>query len=865
MPETFDTWMGSQPQWLQSAAADLLASQKSPDEERITKFADLCLLEAAGSKVDFPAFPANAFDPASQGVQVRLKRIESVAGVNALDPTAKLDFAPADLAIVYGHNGTGKSGFAKLTKHAASSRVSSTLLTNVFTAEQPDTSADFVLERDGAETKVSWKATAGPLPEMKQLHVFDADVARFYVTEKAEASYEPRRLRFLTGLVDVCDRVRAELQRRKGNLVSALPAIPVAVKPTQAGTYVANLKPSLTADAVQLRLKRSATHDERVKSIQQALAAPDPATRTAQIDATLTTLKNLAEKVDAIALALADEQASTLLKTASAAQSLRKAAQAFASKTFDQAGLPGVGGEPWRLMWEAARTYSNTVAYPEHTFPYLEGDGLCPLCQQSFSQHARSRIISFEAFVRGEVEAQARAAEHLHQQLLEALPSIPKPDDWAAHFSQIPDCGPATEVFRSAATARVNALAAASGPASVPALDSSTIKTALEARRLTLQNERELLQSAQNEGERAKLEAELAELKALDWCSENLAALLSELNRLKQVAAVDAAAKLTNTAPLTKKKNELAEEELIGGYRNRFEKELVALGAQRLQVAPVEAGKLKGRITFSLAIVGAKKPAQPGQVLSEGEARVVALAAFLADVTVAGARTPFVFDDPVSSLDIEFEERVAERLVALSKTRQVIVFTHRLSLVTLLKEAAKKESTAAKQIESGKAVELKELSLRRLEGRIGLVTETNVLESRVDKALNDLIGRRLAEAKKRAEAGDVESYSAFMKGCCSDLRILTERTIEEELLGGVVLRFRRALVTKDKLTLLAKITVEDCALLDKLMTRLSSFEHSQPPELAAGLPKFDEVLADANALKSWVAAFRARTVPATKS
>jgi hypothetical protein len=417
---------------------------------------------------------------------------------------------------------------------------------------------------------------------------------------------------------------------------------------------------------------------------------------------------------------------------------------------------------------------------------------LCPLCQQSFSDHARSRIISFEAFVRGEVEAQAHAAEHRHKQLLEALPSIPKPEDWAAHFAQVPDCGNAAEAFRSAAAARVKALTAVSGPASVPAVDSNIIKAALEARRLALQNERDLLQSAQKDGERAKLEAELAGLKALDWCNENLAAVVTELDRLKQVAALDGAAKLTNTAPLTKKKNELAEEELIGGYRTRFEKELAALGAKRIQVAPVEAGRLKGRITFNLAIVGAKKPAQPGQVLSEGEARVVALAAFLADVTIAGARTPFVFDDPVSSLDIEFEERVAERLVALSKARQVIVFTHRLSLLTLLKEAVKKENTAAKQIEHGKAVVLREVALRRLEGRIGLVTEANVLESKVDKALNDLIGRRLAEAKKHAAAGNVEAYSALMKGCCSDLRILTERAIEEELLGGVVLRFRRA-------------------------------------------------------------------------
>jgi hypothetical protein len=44
--------------------------------------------------------------------------------------------------------------------------------------------------------------------------------------------------------------------------------------------------------------------------------------------------------------------------------------------------------------------------------------------------------------------------------------------------------------------------------------------------------------------------------------------------------------------------------------------------------------------------------------------------------------------DPMSSLDQEYEERTAERLVALSATRQVIVFTHRLSLLRYLTQAS---------------------------------------------------------------------------------------------------------------------------------------------------------------------------------
>lgn len=46
------------------------------------------------------------------------------------------------------------------------------------------------------------------------------------------------------------------------------------------------------------------------------------------------------------------------------------------------------------------------------------------------------------------------------------------------------------------------------------------------------------------------------------------------------------------------------------------------------------------------------------EVLSEGERRIVALAAFIADVTGRDTKAPFVFDDPISSLDQIFEEKV---------------------------------------------------------------------------------------------------------------------------------------------------------------------------------------------------------------
>jgi energy-coupling factor transporter ATP-binding protein EcfA2 len=109
-----------------------------------------------------------------------------------------------------------------------------------------------------------------------------------------------------------------------------------------------------------------------------------------------------------------------------------------------------------------------------------------------------------------------------------------------------------------------------------------------------------------------------------------------------------------------------------------------------LPVAPYSKTAGKGRTTFGLTLIGAKGTRPPEDILSEGETRIVALAAFLADITGSNQVAPFIFDDPISSLDQDFEERVVARLVDLAHTRQVIIFTHRMSLVTLLEAQLRK-------------------------------------------------------------------------------------------------------------------------------------------------------------------------------
>ena len=123
-------------------------------------------------------------------------------------------------------------------------------------------------------------------------------------------------------------------------------------------------------------------------------------------------------------------------------------------------------------------------------------------------------------------------------------------------------------------------------------------------------------------------------------------------------------------------------------------------------------------------------------------------------------------------------------------------------------------------------------------------------QSDIKSALNTLIHQRYRETKKAYDDGDFIHAEILLKSICSDFRTLVERSIENDLLCGIVQRFQRPIHTL-KIKDLAKLKESDCNLLDSLMTKYSGFEHSQPEESPVDLPKSEDLLRDMQSLKEW--------------
>ena len=847
---TTTEWLTQRPKWLQVAAKRLLESGNLNDAA-ISDLAILCQQEANNELPDIDcSIPAGAFD-AHDSEEIHLSSISEVAGVNKLAPRTPLDFGKSNVAVVYGHNGSGKSGYVRLLKHVCGARdcIRGQLHNNVFSPEDTAQKAKVSFLKSSTPAEHEW-AGSGVCDDLCSVDIFDTSFGRVFMGSEDEVSYEPPVLSFFSRLTDVCEKVAAKLDAEVGTLKSKMPSIPNALLGSTGAAWVEKLSAKTTTDDVESHCSFSPENEKEIEDLQKRISVTSPADKAKQFRTKKSHADGLVKDVQTYLSQLSDENCKRIIAAKKKSILKKSTAEAAAKDVFSGAKLEGVGSDIWKELWSAARKYSEEVAYTGQEFPHVQDDSVCVLCHQPLSEEAKQRFTSFESYIKGETQKQATEAAREAKQAIDALPDIPSPE---ALKTKIDAAGIENQDTIKALNDTVTSLQ--DRKTKVPSLDSedalgtaSQLPEWIEEIRNISKGYEESAKKYEEDAEkdnRVELQAKLKNLEAKKWLAEQKTAIQEEVNRLQSLERLQEAKKKTNSRALSTKKGELAETLITDAFVQRFNDELKALGASRLKVKLIKSKVSKGKVLHTLQLDGAAH--NLNEVLSEGENRIVSIAAFLADVTGRTYPAPFVFDDPISSLDQDYEEAVVQRLCAIASERQVIIFTHRPSLLGMVQDYAKKVS-----------IEPEIICIREESWGTGEPGDTPLFAKKPDKALNQLINDRLSKAKKLLNEHGKEVYEPYAKALCSDFRILLERMIECELIADVVQRYRRAINTMGKIGNLAKISEADCKYFDDLMTKYSRYEHSQPLEAPVPMPEPDELETDFTALKDWQAEFKKR-------
>lgn len=853
------TWLLEQKDWLQLAADLGISKLWELDTNDIKAIADH-LKTAEGQKVTKGrTFDNLGADPG--GNPIRLQSVGDIIGIENLGPRTPLDFGVGNLCVVYGNNGSGKSSYTRLLKKAAGKPGAKDLKSNVF-KPAPGQRQCKIRFHDGINQSVDWPANDPAIAALRSVDIFDSEVATAYLSKESESSYTPPLVSLFERLAFVVTKVKEHLLGEQAALVKTLPIIPAEYATTKAGEQYNDLNEKSSAAEVNAINSWSAEEENALSDINERLTANDPAALALRKRATQVQIEQIANHINTAVTTYTAEKLEDVRKKRQ--DMLTKRQIAVQAGQVASAKLEGIGTDTWKAMWEAARQYSQ-LPFPKSEFPVVSNDARCLLCHQELSDEAKHRLQDFETFVQGDVEAAATSAENTYTSVLSELTLA---QDEAVLVQACQAAGLIDEAliegiksfWRDITACRKIVQADTELITAIPVAAPTAVIAALQARISELvqqANQHDLDAANFNRVEAAQ---QKKDLEAKKWTSQQSAAINTEINRLKKSSEFNKWIKTASTTAITTKGGQLAEATITEAYITRFNSELNKLGATNIKVKLTKTKAVKGRTFHAIQLEGAT--VRPEDILSEGERRIISLAAFLADVAETPNASTFIFDDPISSLDQKFETNVANRLVQLAKSRQVLVFTHRTSLLVALEDASDKLGKDPNP--PHKEWKLQHLHKRWITSFNGVSGETESesvsnASSTIDaiKALE----KNVSNAKIIGKDNGIDAYSAVATGLCRDMRILLERMIEEDLLNKVVLRQRRSVTTDNRLATLPNITLQDCQKFDNFMTKYSTLVHSQSMDNPIELPSADDIKADLDALHLWRAEFKKRPTP----
>ena len=336
-------WSYARPTWQRDALRRLCVTGEL-DERDLSELTDLCKRNGRGSR---PLESTHIPDPGSAASTVRLRRISGVANVNALKPGEELSFNTNGLTVIYGDNGSGKSGYARVLKKACRSRSKSEerILPNIYAEEVGSSSATIDYKIDSQNHCQEWTADDEHATALLSVSVFDSSTASVHVDELNDVAYKPFPMRLLEDLADVCGDVGRRLREEIESLEQQRLEF-IANPPCHSGTAVhqliANLDSRTSESSVRSLAQLTAQDRLRLSTLESDLAG-DTTAVVAQLDATRGRLEGIGERLIGLESAVSSSSVANLCQLYQEYVTARKASRVAAKISFGSEPLSGVG------------------------------------------------------------------------------------------------------------------------------------------------------------------------------------------------------------------------------------------------------------------------------------------------------------------------------------------------------------------------------------------------------------------------------------------------------------------------------------------------------------------------------------------
>lgn len=696
-------WSATLPYWEQAALEKIVSGVNINDVvyDALLQFLleDAGLAEPLGTRPElhFP-YIADGEEEVERHNTIRLKRISNLRNINALVPDQILEFCD-QLTVIFGSNGSGKSGYARVLASASFTRGDKQILRDI-SKPMDDTdplSADLDLDVEGRSIRIHHKI-GEVCPEMHSFYVFDSTSVRAHLTRSNPMSFSPAGLEYLTRFAEVTDAVRKCLQQRidQLNCANLFPMRFIGGE-TSVTRIMNDLGPQTDLTVIR---QLGTLVDEEVQKITTLdhdialLKSANIPKQIAEFNQIISDLNLLVEKISGLDETLNDQQVALVHENIQSWQNANRVAQAMGVEQFENPWFGQTGSKIWYDFINAAHLLSQAETHGEVS--YHDGESHCLLCQQPLNLEAQDLMKRLWAFLLSDAQDRLEQAnqklEIVYQQLIHL--EFDLLDDQAVSYRHL-------LVQDSQILQRTHLYIESLKQRSGTLINSIQMHEISEMNPLPQNSVGEINQiigriSAQcDELAQREIEAEIQrlthtklELEHRELLAEVLGDVIQFVENMRWIETANSPRVKRSTAHISKKYNELFDRLVTQEYLRLFQDTLVNLKCPLLIRIATRAQKGETYKQIALQTDASVSPEQapPDKVLSEGEQRAVALADFFTEVRLDKQSCGVVLDDPVTSLDFQWKDTIAGYIVEEATRQQVIVFTHDLYFLHLIKE-----------------------------------------------------------------------------------------------------------------------------------------------------------------------------------
>lgn len=757
---------------------------------------------------------------------IKWKGLGNVSGVNALKSNETLEIGN-QLTLVYGENGSGKSGYTRILNNIFISRGDKNILPNIFKDNQQDTPSAKIFFQGGDGTSEELL-----FPEdrdhsyCKKISVFDSTSALNDLTKESELNFAPIEFQFFDQLLQFTNEIKKTLEKEIDGRTLDNDFPNYFDKNTSIKNLLSKLDGNTDINEFMLQVKITEEdtdfYNEKAKRKVQ-LQALNLEGKLSEYNKLISNIEDMKVKTKILNEQFDSERLSKMKELLSEREAYRILSFKEGLEQFENEKIENLGSAEWKEFIVAAQKYYLSIG---------KEINYCMFCKQDLD--GNEVIDKYWKYLQSSAEKKSndlnrnikKTQDNFSTLDYEILTKGTKIYDWLQEnqitlFETLIDSEQKFKLLKEKIVQSLQTYIWA------PEIEELSLDIEIFNSAITLLNEK--ISSLDSE----KVKREINEIQSFE--DEYLDKLKVEklipkikIFILNSLWVGLANKKKISTRQITLYQNQLFSKYVTTEYVSKFNEECIKLKANFS--AEISQRGSKGTTLNKLTVKGKKTV----EILSEGEQRSIALANFLAETSLHNENICVIFDDPVSSLDYKRREVISNRLVEEAKKKQVVILTHDLTFSLSIQNRC-----------SDQKVDCISTTIRKIQKTTGIIDNSipwigMPVKQRIAHLKNKL--QQIEKDYKTITPESIETYHEYhelVKRWCGDLRETWERTIEEILFNNSVQRFSPAIQTQRLKS--ATFTTALYDEIEKGMGNCSNWVHDRASGLGEDIPSLDDL------------------------